>query len=147
MENFNKGKGASFDYIKDSTIKDILKKRFTSISKLESIEEYQLGLIQMGSMIEMVIFVYYDKKIIGLENLINRARNDNIISESDKKLLQMLQHLRNYIHLHIFIQSKDKITKNRFTASFMLFRELLDKFREEFQKKEFWKNPPGWAIL
>lgn len=147
IKNLNKGKGATFDYIKDEDIRDILKERFNSISKLESIEEYQLGLIQMGSIIEMVLYLYYDKKITRLENLINRARKNNIITKPDKSLLQMLQHLRNYIHLSILIKSKDDITKERFNASFMIFKELLDKFRENFQDKEFRENPPDWAMI
>ena len=137
MKNLNKRKGSTFDYIHEEDIMDILIERFNSISKLESIDEYQLGLIQMGSIVEMVLYQYYYQKIEGLENLINRARNDNIISEPDKSLLKMLQYLRNYIHLPKFIKSKDDITNERFKASFMIFKELLDKFREKFQERDF----------
>ena len=147
FKNLNKGKGVTFDYIKVEDIRDLLKERFYSISKLESIEEYQLGLIQMGSIIEMVLYQYYDKKITGLENLINRARRDNLISEPDKSLLQMLQHMRNYIHLHLFYKSKDDVTRERFTGSFMIFKDLLDKLRAKFLDKEFLENPPDWAKI
>lgn len=101
----------------------------------------------MGSIIEMVLYQYYDKKITGLENLINRARRDNLISEPDKSLLQMLQHMRNYIHLHLFYKSKDDVTRERFNGSFMIFKDLLDKFRDKFHDKEFLENPPDWARI
>lgn len=147
IRNLNKGKGATFDYIKVEDIRDLLKGRFSSISKLESIEEYQLGIIQMGSIIEMVLYQYYDKKITGLENLINIAGRDNIISKPDKSLLQMLQHMRNYIHLHLFYKSKDDVTRERFNGLFMIFKDLLDKIRDKFQDKEFIENPPDWAKI
>ncbi len=66
------------------------------------------------------------------EDLINRAKGDGIISNSDKTHLQFINSTRNYIHIEEFINSGDDITEIKFNLSFGVFKEVLDKLKKLF---------------
>ena len=89
----------------------------------------------MGSIIEQLFKTYYNISA-KTSNLINKAANDNIISKSDKAFLEMLNHMRNYIHIEEYLKSKDEIDEGRFKGSIEIFESLLIKFEKLFRNKE-----------
>ena len=130
-ESINKFSKISFNFIKEDQIKKELKKRFTDIRRLKSQEYYLYCLILMGSIIEQLLKTYYGISA-KTEDLINRAKGEGIISNSDKTQLQFINSTRNYIHIEEFINSGDDITENKFSLSFEVFKEVLEKIKNLF---------------
>ncbi|MHA2218306.1 MAG: hypothetical protein ACXACY_20425 [Candidatus Hodarchaeales archaeon] len=130
-ESINRFSKISFNFIKDDQIKKELKKRFTDIRRLKSQEYYLYCLILMGSIIEQLLKTYYGVSA-KTEDLINRAKGEGIISNSDKTQLQFINSTRNYIHIEEFINSRDEITENKFNLSFEVFKEVLEKIKKLF---------------
>ncbi len=130
-ETINKFSKMSFNYIKDDKIRIELKKRFIDIRRLKSQEYYLYCLILMGSIVEQLLTTHYNIST-SAENLINKAKKDNIISNSDKAQLLSINYTRNYIHIQEYIKSGDDITETKFNLSFQVFNEVLEKLRVLF---------------
>lgn len=124
-----------FQYIDELEIKEEIINRYLQIFKLASIGIYKLGLILMGSIIEQLLKTYYNISAKTVD-LINRAGIENIISKSDKSFLEMLNHMRNYIHIEEDLKFKDEIDESRFRGSIEIFESLLKKFERLFRNKK-----------
>lgn len=123
-----------FEYINKLEIREEIINRYLQIYKLASIGMYGLGLILMGSIIEQLLKIYYEIPA-KTTDLINRARSDNLISKSDKAFLEMLNHMRNYIHIGEKLKFKDEIDEGRFKGSIEIFESILKKFEKSFNDK------------
>ncbi len=125
----------NFEYIDDLEIKEEIINRYLQIFKLASSGMYKLGLILMGSIIEQLLKTYYNLSA-KTSDLINKARTDNIISKADKSFLEMLNHMRNYIHIEEYLKSKDKIDESRFKGTVEIFESFLLKIKGLFINKK-----------
>ena len=134
QEIINKFSKMSFNYIQDDKIKRELKRRFVDIRRLKSQEYYLYCLILMGSIIEQLLKTHYGISA-KTEVLINRAKGEGIISNSEKTQLQFINYTRNYVHIEEFISSGDEITETKFNLSFQVFKEVLEKIKGLFYDK------------
>ena len=67
--------------------------------------------------------------------LIERALKDDLISKNEKEILDILRNLRNFIHIHLFIKSKEVITEKKFLGISQFFEDFLERFEVYFTKK------------
>ena len=120
-----------FSYIKDEKIKSELEKRLADIRTLKSHGFYLYCMILMGSIIEQLLRSYYDLPD-SAGTLINKAKGEDKISDSDKFQLLYIYSIRNYIHINLYIDSKDEITEKKFNTAFQVFKEVLEKLKKLF---------------
>ena len=135
QELFNLSIKGRFNYIQDLKIKEEIETRYMQIFTLASNELYLLASIIMGTILEQLPRIYYDSSEYTFSRLIVKARENKIISRTEHDLLRILEHIRNYIHIHVYIESDDIINKKKFDGSFHIFEESLDKLRAQIISK------------
>ena len=132
-----------FDFISDEDFRKILKRDFEELSRLVEIKASKSILILSGSIIEAVLSDYFfsfppnnitQEKVLKMDlyNLIDLARENNIIKKSTKELSTVIKNYRNLIHPGREIRKKETFDNNTAIISYRLLKLLLKEIRTNY---------------
>ena len=123
----------SFEFIGDENIEQELVKRYKDVLKFGNLEMYLYASIILGTIIEQILRSYYNNINTKFINNIRRAcETDNLISNADKTVLEKLDHIRNYIHVNLLVESSDIISKTNYESYLDTLNDFIRKFKGYF---------------
>ncbi len=123
----------SFEFIGDENIEQELVKRYKDVLKFGNLEMYLYASIILGTIIEQILRSYYNNINTKFINNIRRAcETDNLMSNADKTVLEKLDHIRNYIHVNLLVESSDIISKTNYESYLDTLNDFIRKFKGYF---------------
>lgn len=133
-------------FIPNTEIRENLQADLEELHTCIQLRLNKAAIVLIGSLIEAILYYHidndksirsqisnYEKRTIGLNDLLNWARQHTIISEGLFRLSEPIRDFRNTIHPRVQQRINTKITENLVQIGYNVFLEIVQSVKKHYQ--------------
>lgn len=135
-----------FDFVGDRNFQHILKRDFGEVQKCIEIGANKAAIVISGSILETILTDYFSENLpegktrtnilsLGMNDLLELAVQENVISQSDNNLATVLKTYRNFIHPGREIRSTETLDNTTTKMGQSILELLLTKIEKKYKER------------